>query len=183
MNRLIHFISIDVSIVLTPAGFVHEVHKAADVIRRRGRENAVAEVENVAGAVGGLVEDYFCLTLDFGPGAQEQNGVEVTLDGYVVAQAGPAGVEVGTPVEADDVAAGVALGFEQVAGVGAEVDRRHAGLDAGEKGFHVGLNVGDVVAAGEVADPTVEELDGVGPGIDLGVQITDGRLRQLRHKL
>ena len=68
-------------------------------------ENAVAEIEDMAGSARGLVEHGLHPALDLAAGSEEDGGVEVPLDSPVATYFFPAVGEVDPPVEANDVAA------------------------------------------------------------------------------
>ena len=122
------------------------------------REDAVAEVEDVARTAGGAVEDVERLRLDDLPWSEQHGRIEVALHG-AVGHLRPAGVERDAPVEPDHVAAGRGHLLEQRGGAGAEVDRRH--VDGGEHARRVRRHVVAVVRGRERADPGVEQLDHV----------------------
>ena len=69
---------------------------------------AVAEVEDVAGAVRGGGEDFGDAGFDYFFGGEERDGVEVALDGDGVVEVAPGAIDGRAPVEAEDVAAGLA---------------------------------------------------------------------------
>src|SRR5436305_5468963 len=74
--------------------------------RRRLGNNAVAEIENVAGAAGGLVEDFLRAAADIGFVGEENERVEVALNGFSLADDFPGVVETDAPVDPDDLTAG-----------------------------------------------------------------------------
>ena len=120
----------------------------------------MAEVEDVARAAAGSVEDVVGGGLDALPRAEQDGRVEVPLDAALRADGEPALVERDAPVEADRVAARGGHRAEQVRRPGAEVDRRH--VDGGEHPRRVRGDELLVVGDREHADPRVEELDHVG---------------------
>src|SRR5437763_11226660 len=88
---------------LPPAEFVHGLDERDDVLDRSLRQYAVAEVEDVAGAVRRPVEnDFGAAAYDVGRG-EECDRVEVAHDGHV-AEPRPCVVEPHAPAEADNVA-------------------------------------------------------------------------------
>jgi hypothetical protein len=148
-----------------------------DGFYRGGGDDSVAEVEDVAGAVGGGGEDFRYAVVEDLLGSEEGDGIEVTLDGDRVVKLAPGEVEWGTPVEAENVAAGLAHDGKQRRGFDAEVDDRDAeSLDIADEPGGGGERVVAVVGDGERADPGVEDLDDVGAGFDLlsGVVGEDG---------
>ncbi len=90
---------------LSPRKFMHRVDQCDRIINRRLREDAVAEVEDVAGAAGGLSENFGGAAADFGAVGEKHAGVEVALHGAVEADGAPGVVEANAPVDADDGAA------------------------------------------------------------------------------
>ena len=98
-----------------------EVDDGEDGVDGGVGDDAVAEVEDVAGAVGGRGEDFGDAGVEDFVGGEEGDGVEVALDGDAVVEVGPGAVERGAPVEAEDVAAGLAHG-----GAGARRFRRRS---------------------------------------------------------
>ena len=146
-------------------------------------DDAVAEVEDVAGAVCGEGEDLFDAGLEDGGRGEEGDGVEVALDRAAGAGGAPTFVEGDAPVEAEDVCGGFAEGGEERGGVYAEVDDGDAeGLDAGDELGGGGEAVLAVVGDGERAGPGVEDLDNVGAGGDLLGGLGGEDFDQLGHE-
>src|SRR5687767_5864221 len=104
-----------------------EVEGAFDVVHGGVGEDAVAEVEDMAGSALHAVEDLLDAGFEVVPRGEEGNGVEVALDGAVLADALPGGGEVGGEVDSDDVPPRVPDQLEHAAGVDAEVDDGDAG--------------------------------------------------------
>jgi hypothetical protein len=141
----------------------------------------VAEVEDVAESRARALEDVVHSAQQPVLGGEEQGGIEVPLDRDAVTRAGPALVERSPPVHSDHGASRLALRVQQVAGAGAEVDEGHAGVgqrveDAADVGQHQLAVVGLV----EGAHPGVEDLQGLGPGLDLGPQVVGHHLGEQR---
>ncbi len=99
-----------------------------DVLYGRARYYAVAEVEDVAGASGGLSEDLLDAGFEDRFWGEERDRIKIALDGACVVHLAPGFVERRAPVEADDVGAGFTHGWEQAGGVYAEVDDWNAHL-------------------------------------------------------
>jgi hypothetical protein len=100
--------------------------------------------------------------------AEQQRRVQVALDAAVVADGGPALVERLPPVEADDVAAGLADLAQDGGGVDAEMDDRHAGVfQRVEDRSRVGQRELAVVVAPERPGPRVEDLQRLHARLDL----------------
>ena len=85
---------------------MHGVDHGDHMIDRRFRQDAVAEIENMSGTAAGAAQDFRHSAFDFFRRGEQRDRVEVALHGDIVADGGPAFVEIDTPVEADDIAAG-----------------------------------------------------------------------------
>ena len=99
---------------------VDEIHEAAQDVGIGLGKDAMAEVEDVARAAAGEIEDPARRLLDVRPRSEEEGRIEVALDGSV-ADERPAVIESDPPVEADDVAPGLGLETEETSRTDAEV--------------------------------------------------------------
>src|SRR5690606_23799893 len=77
--------------------FVHDLDDGADVLRRGVRQNAVTEIEDVAGAGAGALEQFDDLLAQLGERREQGRRVEVALDGGAVADFGPGLVDIDAP--------------------------------------------------------------------------------------
>ena len=118
------------------------------------------------------------------PRREEHGRIEVALHGDAGADLVPRLVERRAPIDADDRAARFALEREQRAGVGAEMDDRHAErLEVAEDVRHVRHHVLAIVVGGERSDPRIEELHRLRARFDLGAQIAAHHLGELAHEI
>src|ERR1700675_75492 len=85
------------------------------MVHRGFGEDAVAQVEDVAGTRSGAAEELVDTDLEFRHGSEEHHRVEITLDGCAVTNIHPGLIDVEAPVDAHDVAAG-RVQFAEVAG-------------------------------------------------------------------
>src|SRR5690349_4571342 len=97
-------------IILSATQLMDGFHESDGVFDGRLLEDAVAQVEDVAGAVGGLVENLFGAAADGFFVGEEDERVEVALDGAALADGLPGVVEANPPVDADDVPTGFGHG-------------------------------------------------------------------------
>src|SRR5580658_10405186 len=111
---------------------VDEFGEAAEMVARRLREHAVAEVEDVSGPAGREREDLPRLAFDDIERREHHPGIEVALDAEV-ADPAPRLIERQAPVDADDVRTAACHRLEEMRGRRPEVDRRHARLRDGLK--------------------------------------------------
>lgn len=64
---------------------MHCIDERDGVFHRGLLQDAVAKVEDVSGAVAGLIEDFFRAMTDLGAVGQEHAGLEVALQGTLLA--------------------------------------------------------------------------------------------------
>ena len=63
---------------------------------------------------------------------EQDDRVEIALNGDVMTEPLPALIELDSPIEADDRAAGVALQLQERGGAGSEMDHRNRRIEPGE---------------------------------------------------
>lgn len=80
---------------------MHRVDEGPGVFDRGFGEHAVAEIEDVAGAAGGLVEDFPGAAADLVGVGQQHRGIEIALDRFIVADGSPGVVQPDPPIDAD----------------------------------------------------------------------------------
>ena len=150
------------------------------------RQDAVAQVEDVAGLAAGGPQHPAGLRRGHLPGAQAQGGIEVALHGEARPHPAPGLVEGHPPVDPDDGAAGRGHRGQQLAGAHAEEDGGHAGMGVGQLGEEPAggrQHQLAVVVRRQDAGPAVEDLDGGGPGVQLGSQRGQGQVGEALHQL
>src|SRR5215207_8958391 len=86
---------------LSMTQFMHGIDEGDGIFDWRLLHDAVAEIKDVAGAAGGLVEDRFGAAADFGRRGEEHERVEVALDGTVVPHGLPGVIQAHPPVDAN----------------------------------------------------------------------------------
>jgi len=142
------------------------------ILDRRGGDDAMAKVEDVAGTSGGGTQNGFDAFLNDIERRKECDGVEVALDCVAVADGTPAFVEGLPPVEADDIGTGGSHGAEEAGGFDAEVNHWDAeSLHGAHEALGSFKRVLVVVGEGERTDPAVEDLDDIGAGLYLKAAI------------
>ncbi len=107
---------------------VNQIDQGANMVDGSLGQDAVSEVEDMAGAAGGLLEDSSGLAVDLIAWGQEYDRIEVPLNGDAVAESFPGLVELDPPVEPDDAAAGPPLMLKQRGGARAEMDDGNRGI-------------------------------------------------------
>src|SRR5208282_4427029 len=114
---------------LSAAQFVDRIDQRYHVIDRSLGQNAVAEIEDVARAPAGLVQNRLRARANLAHVGEQHDRVEISLYRDAVTETRPRLAQVHAPVKPDHVAARLAHQLEQVAGYGSEVNHRHARPD------------------------------------------------------
>ena len=154
--------------------FVHDVDQRAGVVDRRLLQHAVAEVEDVAGAAGGLVEDV----------DRRGGGVRlcrpsraigsrlpwIARSWPIICQASSSRTRQSTPITAAPASAssGKSCGLPV-----AKLITGTPGVMPRDDLLDVRQHELAIVVGAEAADPAVEELHRLGTGGDLGVEIDE----------
>ncbi len=112
---------------------MNDLDEGPDVVDGCLRQDAVAEVEDMAGASAGLCQDPSGLAGDLPWRGEQDDRIEVPLDGDPVTEPIPGPVQVDPPVQADDRAARVSLKLQQGARVRPEMDHRDRRIEPGEE--------------------------------------------------
>src|SRR5260370_25736951 len=115
------------NIRLSRSELAHHLDHGFHILHRGLRQDTVSEVEDVAGARAGALQQIGDVQLELGQWREEDGGIEVALDRRAVADVHPGLVDVDSPVDAEHVAAGGMQLAEEPGGAGAEVNHRHAG--------------------------------------------------------
>src|SRR5690349_4072989 len=90
------------------------------------RQDAVAEIENVARASGSATQHVVGGSEEAIRGSEERGRIEISLDGSVVSNRCPCFIERQPPVDADHIATGVREVGENGGRADAEMDDRYA---------------------------------------------------------
>src|SRR5580658_547771 len=141
---------------------MYHAHHCLHIFNRSAGNDAVAEIENVAGTTARIAQNLFHAQLNNLKRREERDGIEVALHRAARTHGTPALVERLPPVEADYVSACRRHIGEQTRGFNAEVNYGHAHLLHGSDEPLGRLeDIFAIVGQREGADPTVEDLDHV----------------------
>ena len=156
---------------------MHVRSERLDLFDRRVRQDAMAEIEDVARPSAAAVAGYRRLREQSLARSEQQRRIQIALNAAVVAQIAPRFVERLPPVDADDVAA-------RLGDLGQDCRRADAEMD--ERDARVGERVEDplrvrqrelaVVGAAECAGPGIEHLERLRSRVDLRAQVVGDHL-------
>src|SRR5262249_24683507 len=104
---------------------VHDVDEGLDVFEWSLLVDAVAEIEDVARAARGALENGRGGAADLRRAREQHSGVEIALHGHVEAEPLPGRTQVDAPIETDDVAPGFLHHRQERGRAHAEVDDGH----------------------------------------------------------
>ena len=163
---------------------VHVVYQPANMVDRRFRQHAVTEVEDVARSPRGAVEDVVDLEAEFTPRREQGRGVEIPLNGALVADRLPGLVEGTPPVHTDHVAACARDLVDVVGRAHAEVDHRHTDVFQTIE-EHGGVGKGEAAVVREPERdprPGIEHLERLGARARLRGEVVRLHGDELRHE-
>ena len=150
---------------------MHGVDQCNHILHRGLLQHAVAEVEDMAGPAAGLIENLLRATADFARIGKKYGGIEIALDGAIVADRAPGVVQSHPPIDADHRAAGLAQQRQEGRIAGGEMHQRHARRKALGDRARVRQHIAAVIVRTEATYPAIEKLHRLGAGGDLGVEI------------
>jgi hypothetical protein len=104
---------------------VHVPCEHLEILDRRLRKHAVAEVEDVSGTSRGASQDVVCHAKQLLLRAEKQCRIEVPLYPAIGADGGPRVIEILTPINPDDITSGFGEICEDRLRADAEVNERH----------------------------------------------------------
>src|SRR5450432_1000437 len=155
--------------------FLDKPRQVLDVLNRGLGENPVTEVEDVAGASRGGLQNSFGARPELLPIRKQKRGVEITLDRALKVEAAPGVIHGQTPVDADYVRTGFLHGGQQRGCVGAKINYGDAGLfERVDKFGGSGLHIAAIVLDAETTNPTIEHLNNVGSSAHLFGRVSGG---------
>ena len=131
----------------------------------------MAQIEDVTGPSTGPGQHFLGSSSHGITVGEEHHGVEVALHRTVVAGQIPAAFEIDPPVDPDHAPPRLGQERQQFRIAGGEVDHWRSGGRGGDRLAGMGQDVATIVVGAKAADPTVEELDHLGSGVELGQEI------------
>src|SRR5262245_54266928 len=153
--------------ILLPRLLMHVPGDGLDVLDRSRGQDAVSEIEDVAGSPGRPLEHLVGLREDAIDWPEQNRRIEVALHRAIEPDPFPRLTERPAPVGPDDVAAGLTDLRQDGAGPDAEMNRRHAERrDAREDSPGMRQDELAIVLRVQHADPRVEDLHRVDTRLD-----------------
>ena len=104
-----------------------DLYRRLNVLFRRVLQDAVSDVEDVAGATSSAAQDIVDAFFHFRDGSEQRNRIQIPLHGSIVTDGLPAVIERDSPIQADHVSTRPAHEREQGGRTRAKVDDRHTG--------------------------------------------------------
>ena len=83
--------------------FMNHVDRRLNMLDRCGRQDAMAQIEDMSVTAAGTTQNVFDASLDFMERGIQRDGVEVALDGAIIADHRPGLIEMDPPINADHV--------------------------------------------------------------------------------
>ena len=118
--------------------------------------HTMSQIENVAGAFRGLVQNILRSAADFASVAQQHARIQVTLDSPVMADCIPGLIQAYPPVDSDHRTAAFSQQRQQRRIACGKVNERHAWRDSVNDAPYVGQYVPAIVVWPEAARPGIE---------------------------
>ena len=119
---------------------------------------------------------------EFGSGRQ-QEGIEISLNADVFGQPGRRFGKIDSPIDAEDMRAGIDESVPVSMGAFGENDDGHAVLQGCDDLLHPASACGFKIGVGQDATETIKNLDRIGSGVNLKVQELRDSLRKLFQQL
>ena len=135
------------------------------------REYAMSEVEYMARPAGHLIEHEFCLFANLLRIGQQHRRVEVALNGPVIADRLPGVIESDPPVNSDHGGPRVGQQRQQCRISSRKIDDRNIGWQAGNDLLNEWMDKLVIIFKTQTPGPRVEQLNALGAGFDLAIQI------------
>ena len=146
---------------------MHEVDHRSGLVDVGLLQHPMTQVEDVPGAACRLLKDVGHPAFQLVAPAQQGDRIEIPLDGALGARQFPGLVEPDPPVHSDDVWTGLGQQRNQCRVACGEIDDRGA-LDLPHDLSDVRQDIPPVVVGTQAARPRIEQLDGLGSGLNLG---------------
>lgn len=148
---------------------MYEIDQASYVIDGCAWQDAMTQIENVAGPPGSLIKDQLSTFLQFGPGRKECDGIEIALDRYRIAKLLPGLRQIDVPVDADHIAARLLYQVKHAAGISAKVNNGNIALTRNlYRAATIWQDVLAVVGGAQSTNPAIEELQSLCARLRLG---------------
>ncbi len=119
------------------------------------------EIDNMPGASAGSLQQISDFLPEFRKRSKQGERVQIALNGRAVIHLRPSGIDVDTPIHADDITPGLSNFAQESTGARSKVDYRNVeSANAFDKRRRMRLNIPHVVPRAQRSHPTVEDLYG-----------------------
>src|SRR5660398_275401 len=147
---------------LSGAEPVHSLNHRSCVFNGSLRQDAVAKIENMSGTIARTTQN--------------------PLDSHIMTKKRPGISQIRAPIPPYNFATRLLHQGKERGVAGSKMDGRNLLVNALEYALAVRIHIFLVVRRAECSDPTVKQLHGLHPGLNLKVQVGDYRVRDLVHE-
>src|SRR5660397_112959 len=147
---------------LSGAEPVHSLNHRSCVFNGSLRQDAVAKIENMSGTIA--------------------RTTQIPLDSHIMTKKRPGISQIRAPIHPYNIATRLLHQGKERGVAGSKMDGRNLLVNALEYALAVRIHIFLVVRRAECSDPTVKQLHGLHPSLNLKVQVGDYRVRDLVHE-
>src|SRR5680860_684777 len=167
---------------LSGAESVHSLNHRSCVFNGSLRQDAVAKIENMSGTIARTTQNPLDPRFNDLNGSEKCHGVQVPLDSHIMTKKRPGISQIRAPIHPYNIATRLLHQGKERGVAGSKMDGRNLLVNALEYALAVRIHIFLVVRRAECSDPTVKQLHGLHPSLNLKVQVGDYRVRDLVHE-
>src|SRR5660398_203198 len=167
---------------LSGAEPVHSLNHRSCVFNGSLRQDAVAKIENMSGTIARTTQNPLDPRFNDLNGSEKCHEVQVPLDSHIMTKKRPGISQIRAPIHPYNIATRLLHQGKERGVAGSKMDGRNLLVNALEYALAVRIHIFLVVRRAECSDPTVKQLHGLHPSLNLKVQVGDYRVRDLVHE-
>src|SRR6056297_3669788 len=163
---------------------MHTLHQMNRVLRRYRRQDAMTQIEDKTGTVSIFIQNPLDFFLNIIFRSIKNRGVKIALHGHIVTEDSASFVDIEMPVKTDDITAGSLDQVEHGATVFNKIDNWDIlAIKTIDQAFHIRQIIALKIVGSQKAPPGIKNLDRLGAGGNLHIQIASIHLGDLFHQL
>src|SRR5660397_119822 len=167
---------------LSGAEPVHSLNHRSCVFNGSLRQDAVAKIENMSGTIARTTQNPLDPRFNDLDGSEKCHRVQVPLDSHIMTKKRPGSSQIRAPIHPYNIATRLLHQGKERGVAGSKMDGRNLLVNALGYALAVRIHIFLVVRRAECSDPTVKQLHGLHPSLNLKVQVGDYRVRDLVHE-